>query len=88
MILTICLTLSQEHRLCAYPAMEIYHRDTIYYVLPLSQQGQFLSLFETDSTNSDGGDQSSDENTEIDEDVSDESSTDDANKSTSSFEEL
>ncbi|KAI2811426.1 hypothetical protein BLOT_002602 [Blomia tropicalis] len=71
-----------ERRLCAYPAMEIYHRDTIYYILPLSQQSQFVSLFEP-PVSIEGGD-SSDAETEIENIPEDSTST----QSTSSFEEI
>lgn len=62
--------------------MEIYHRDTIYYILPLSQQSQFVSLFEP-PVSIEGGD-SSDAETEIENIPEDSTST----QSTSSFEEI
>ncbi|XP_017494684.1 PREDICTED: testis-expressed sequence 264 protein-like [Rhagoletis zephyria] len=87
-----------EHRLCAYPALEIYDRDTIYYVLPLSQQSQFVALFETaeagnqeeEDEDQESGDE--DDDTEIDEEAyGEEADGDDdseAANSFSSFEEL
>ena len=68
--------------------MEIYDRDTIYYVLPLSQQSQFVSLFNASEP---AGEQSSDdEDTEIEDEegLDDEEGSSDATHSTSSFEEL
>ena len=62
--------------------MEIYDRDMIYYIMPLSQQSQFLSLFS--SSESISSDDSSGAETEIDE-VTEESAS---SHSMSSFEEL
>ena len=42
----------QEHRLCAYPAMEIYDGNQIQFMFPLSQQADFLDVFEDFSGNS------------------------------------
>lgn len=77
-----------EHRLCAYPAMEFYNHDTIYYILPLSQQDQFLALFETEpSTEEPEVGAEGDEDTEIDEEAAEEEE-DSSSNTTSSFEEL
>lgn len=51
--------------------MEIYDRDTIYYVLPLSQQSQFVALFQSQAIPVDVDSSSDDteiENEELDND--------------------
>ena len=65
--------------------MELYDRDTIYYIMPLSQQDQFTALFvESNNVNDNGqnndGEEEDDEETEVDDD--------DNSTETSSFEEL
>jgi len=80
-----------EHRLCAYPCMEFYNRDTIYYILPLSQQDQFVALFEAAEepvATPDVAPDVDDEETEIDEEADEDESGDSSDNTTSSFEEL
>lgn len=46
----ITLTLfifSQERRLCAYPVVEMYEDEMIHYIVPLSEQENFIGLLET-----------------------------------------
>lgn len=44
--LSVRFPIAQEHRLCAYPKIEVYEGDNIHYLLPLSQQSEFIKLFQ------------------------------------------
>lgn len=72
--------------------MEIYDHDSIFYVLPLSQQSQFVALFETaEQSSSEEKTSESGDETEIDDEAygaeKDDDNSEGAN-SFSSFEEL
>lgn len=66
------------NRLCAYPAVEIFDRDTIFVLYPLSQQRTFVSLISEASVDqtSEHGDSHGEEEEET------------ASSSNSSFEEI
>lgn len=83
----------KKYRLCAYPKIEIYDKDDIYYILPLAQQSDFIELLSNGLDNINNLDNAAElknnaDNQNVDNDVESESESNSASIDSSSSYEM